>query len=63
MVCFQGTPGAGGACWRKVCVSVCFGAVIIHVLFYFLFSNDLPLHAAFPEDIGKHLMFFCLILL
>lgn len=56
MVCFQGTLGVGGACWRKVCVSVCFGAAITHVLFYTLFSYGLRLHA-FAEDI-EHIRCF-----
>lgn len=44
------------------CVGL-FWAAIIHVLFYILFCHDLLLHAVFAEDIGKYLMFFCLILL
>lgn len=55
----QGTPGAGGACWRKVCVSVCFGAAILHVLSHILFCRDLLLHALFAEDVGKRRTLSC----
>ena len=59
------TPGEGGACWRKFCVStflVCFGLRSYACCFTFSFY-DLLLHAVFAADIRKYLMFLHLILL
>lgn len=55
-VVVSGTPGMGGACWRKVCDGLfdLFPAASVHVLFCFFCSYDLLLHAVFVEAIGKH---------
>lgn len=58
-----GTPGAGGACWRKVCVSTfCLGCDRTHAVCFAFLAYDLVLHAVFAEDVGKHLMVFCFLL-